>query len=71
MHERKHTKLVHEGKYVAEVDIELIPRINFSLFPAAKAVTVMAIMINTTVKFCIFLISIPSFPLTYKKQNEL
>ena len=24
MHERKHTKLVHEGKYVAEVDIELI-----------------------------------------------
>ena len=24
MKKRKHTKLVHEGKYVAEVDIELI-----------------------------------------------
>ena len=24
MKKRKHTKLVHEGKYIAEVDIELI-----------------------------------------------
>ena len=24
MKKRKHTKLVHEGKYVAEVDIELV-----------------------------------------------
>ena len=24
MKKRKHTKLIHEGKYVAEVDIELI-----------------------------------------------
>jgi len=24
MHTRKHTKLVHEGKYVAEVQIEII-----------------------------------------------
>jgi hypothetical protein len=24
MNKRKHTKLVHEGKYVAEVDIEII-----------------------------------------------
>jgi len=24
MHKRKHTKLVHEGKYVAEVEIEII-----------------------------------------------
>ena len=24
MHRRKHTKLVHEGKYIAEVDIEII-----------------------------------------------
>jgi hypothetical protein len=24
MHKRKHTKLVHEGKYIAEVDIEII-----------------------------------------------
>lgn len=24
MRKRKHTKLVHEGKYVAEVDIEII-----------------------------------------------
>jgi len=24
MHTRKHTKLIHEGKYVAEVEIEII-----------------------------------------------
>jgi len=24
MHKRKHTKLVHEGKYVAEVEVEII-----------------------------------------------
>jgi hypothetical protein len=24
MHKRRHTKLVHEGKYVAEVEIEII-----------------------------------------------
>ena len=24
MHSRKHTKLVHEGKYIAEVEIEII-----------------------------------------------
>ena len=26
MHKRKHTKLVHEGKYVAEVEVEIIDR---------------------------------------------